>query len=101
MDIAEDGKVALEKALAGQYDLILMDMQMPKMDGYTVAQLIRTKNKKDIYGQRVIIIALTANALKKDAEKCIAAGCDYYLSKPVKKSVLLEMLQTATAQKIA
>lgn len=92
VDVAENGKVALEMAVAGRYDLILMDIQMPEMDGYTATQLIRARDKKDPQGNRLKIVALTANALQKDADKCLAAGCDAYLSKPIKKAVLLETL---------
>ncbi len=99
VEIAENGKIALDKATAGEYDLILMDMQMPEMDGYTATQSIRAYEKMHPEKRRVTIVALTANALQKDSEKCLAAGCDYYLVKPVKKNVLLEMIATATAPK--
>ena len=92
VDVAENGKVALEKTMEGKYDLILMDMQMPEMDGYTATQLIRARNQENVNGQRLIIVALTANVLQKDKDKCLAAGCDIYLSKPIKKAVLLETL---------
>ena len=67
-------------------------MQMPEMDGYTATKLIRAQDKKDIGGKRIKIVALTANALQKDSEKCIAAGCDAYLSKPIKKADLLKAI---------
>jgi signal transduction histidine kinase/FixJ family two-component response regulator len=89
VDVAENGRVALEmlvKAAAdGQpYDLLLTDMQMPEMDGYTLARLIRER------GSRMPIIALTAHAMAGDRQRCIAAGCDDYASKPIDKTALLE-----------
>lgn len=95
VDVAENGKVALEKTMVGKYDLILMDMQMPEIDGYTATRLIRAQD------QHLTIVALTANALKQDADKCLAAGCDLYLSKPIKKTVLLEVLQSIFSQQEA
>ena len=84
--IAEDGNQALQKVLAGQFDLILMDMQMPHMDGYEAASEIRKK------GITTPVVALTANAMKGDDKKCIEAGCDDYLAKPLDRGELFEML---------
>jgi CheY-like chemotaxis protein/HAMP domain-containing protein len=78
---ADNGKFALEKLEKEKYDLLLLDMQMPVMDGLTVLKQTREKgNHKDLY-----VIALTAHALKGDAEKYINAGCDDYISKPIDK----------------
>lgn len=93
LDFVENGKIAVDKVLSAHYDLVLMDMQMPEMDGYTAVQLIRSREQKEPDGRRLKIVALTANALQKDAEKCLAAGCDAYLSKPIKKTVLLEAMK--------
>ena len=81
-DVAVNGKIAVEKTLTISYDLILMDCQMPVMDGFeATAKIIEFEN---INNQKHIpIIALTANSLHGDKEKCIAAGMDDYLSKPV------------------
>jgi CheY-like chemotaxis protein/HPt (histidine-containing phosphotransfer) domain-containing protein len=84
--IAENGKVAVQKATESAYDLILMDMQMPEMDGATATAELRKR------GVRVPIIALTAHAMAEDRARCLAAGCTDYLSKPVHKEVLLNMV---------
>jgi CheY-like chemotaxis protein len=85
--IAEDGKETMEKVLAGQFDLIFMDMQMPRMNGYEAAKLLR---KKEI---TTPIVALTANAMKNDKEKCLESGCDGYLPKPIVHDQLVKMLE--------
>jgi PAS domain S-box-containing protein len=92
VDIAENGEVALQKFDPDAYDLVLMDMQMPVMDGYTATKMIREMEKTNNL-QATPIIALTANALKGDREKCLDAGCDEYVAKPVKKDKLLEVLR--------
>ncbi len=84
VSITHNGQEALEALLHNDFDLILMDCQMPIMDGYEAAQCIRSKGvvalKKDI---PIPIIAMTANAMEGDMEKCLEAGMDDYLSKPV------------------
>ena len=88
LDIAENGEVACEKFKSGRYDLILMDMQMPVMDGYAATRAIR--QWKHEHGRPPItIIALTAHALKGDEAKAFEAGCTAYLTKPIKKATLL------------
>ncbi|MFQ5449431.1 MAG: response regulator [Nitrospinaceae bacterium] len=92
VEIAENGEVAVRMFDPGNYDLILMDMQMPVMDGYTATRKIREREK--LSGRNPIpIIALTAHALKGDREKCLAAGCSDYIAKPVKKDKLLDIIQ--------
>lgn len=94
--IAENGKEAVEKFMKGSYDLILMDMEMPVLDGYDATKIIR---KWEAGALPVPIVALTAHSFKEDREKCIKAGCTDYLSKPVKKEDLLRVLQAAAAEK--
>lgn len=82
VDIAENGQVAVEKFKANAYDLILMDIQMPVMDGITATKAIRKIEKEKKLSNPVHIIAITANSLRDDRMKCIEAGMDDYLSKP-------------------
>jgi CheY-like chemotaxis protein/HPt (histidine-containing phosphotransfer) domain-containing protein/anti-sigma regulatory factor (Ser/Thr protein kinase) len=84
--IAEDGKEALQKALAHKFDLILMDIQMPHMNGYEATKALRAKEIT------TPIIALTAHAMKGDDKKCIKAGCDGYLTKPIDRRELLKQI---------
>ncbi len=92
VEVAENGAIALEKFIAGRYDLVLMDRQMPVMDGLTATRAIREWEKAN---QRPAtpIIALTASALKGDQEKFVAAGCTAYLTKPIKQDVLLQAIK--------
>ena len=84
--MANDGVEGVEAAHSRKFDIILMDMQMPRMNGYEAAQHLRAE------GFSVPIIAVTANAMKGDEEKCLQAGCDSYLSKPVDRKKLLDIL---------
>jgi CheY-like chemotaxis protein/HPt (histidine-containing phosphotransfer) domain-containing protein len=91
VDVAADGLEAVHAAARFRYDVILMDCQMPHMDGYAATTRLRAEMAG---GPRVPIIALTANALAGDVERCLAAGMDDYLSKPV----TLEQLRDALAR---
>ncbi|BCG26903.1 hypothetical protein TUM18999_50940 [Pseudomonas tohonis] len=84
---ARDGLEAIECYQREPFDLILMDMAMPNMDGYTATRLL-----KDEHGCNIPIIALTAHAMKGDREKCITAGADDYLAKPVSRQELIDLL---------
>ncbi|MDJ0811832.1 MAG: response regulator [Desulfobacterales bacterium] len=96
VDLAENGEEAVAAFARQVYDLILMDMQMPVMDGYEATRQIRRLEgpacSKHREARRVPIVALTANALKGDREKCLAAGADDYIPKPLKKHELLAMI---------
>ena len=87
VDIADNGKIALALSNTTAYDLILMDCQMPVLDGFDATQAIRAR-ENSIAGQRTKrrtpIIAITANALEGDRERCLAAGMDDYISKPIR-----------------
>jgi PAS domain S-box-containing protein len=96
LDTAEDGATALEKYRNGDYDLVLMDVQMPVMDGHSAARAIRDFERES--GRpRTPIYALTAFAFRDDAEKTRAAGCDGHLTKPIKKATLLALLEEMRA----
>jgi len=92
VEIAETGAIACEMFVAGHYDLVLMDRQMPVMDGLTATRKIRAWEQAN--GRPPTpIIALTASALKGDREKCLAAGCTAFLTKPIKQEVLLQAIK--------
>lgn len=86
-DVAPNGKVAVEKFSSNHYDLILMDIMMPEVDGLEATRMIR-EIEKQRGGKRTRIVALTANAMKEDKEKCFEAGLDDYISKPFKPADL-------------
>ena len=88
--IAENGKVALRMLQEQNFDLILMDVQMPEMGGFEATALIREKEERT--GHHIPIVAMTAHAMAGDRERCLDAGMDDYLAKPVAGSSLLEMV---------
>ena len=90
VDVANNGREALNMAFADHYDLVLMDVQMPEMDGIESTLAIRANENNN---QHLTIIAMTAHAMKGDRERCLAAGMDDYLSKPIQKKELEAMLE--------
>jgi signal transduction histidine kinase/CheY-like chemotaxis protein len=94
--IASNGKVAVEQWLAHPYDLVLMDCQMPELDGFEATRQIRARETAE--GVRVPIVALTANAMAGDRERCIAAGMDDYVSKPFTRAALTAVLDRWTGR---
>jgi len=91
LDTAENGAIAVDKFQSGTYDLVLMDVQMPIMDGYQATLTIRAWEREQGRAPTPII-ALTASALTEDVEKCQAAGFTSHLTKPIKKTTLLEAI---------
>jgi len=96
LDTAANGQEGLEKFIAGAYDLVFMDMQMPVMDGCTATSRIRQWERER--GRRPTpIIAVTANAGTSDREKCLRAGCDDFMTKPVPQEKLIEIVTRLSA----
>ncbi len=85
-DYAENGRLGVEFALKDSYDVVLMDIQMPVLDGYEATALLRKSSYKKP------IIALTANAMKEDRDKCLESGCNDYITKPFRKSEIYRIL---------
>ena len=97
VEIAVNGAIACEKFTAGNYDLVLMDRQMPVMDGHEAIARIR----KEPWGHKLKIIALTANAIQGDREKCLKAGADDYISKPVRVADVIRIMRKHLDRKVA
>jgi PAS domain S-box-containing protein len=89
VEVADNGQIAVEMAARQQFDVILMDMMMPVMDGLEATRRIRAEQTS----RRTPIIAMTANAMEADRERCLQAGMDDYLSKPIRAQELRQMLQ--------
>lgn len=98
VDVAVNGAAAVDALQAGAYDLVLMDMHMPEVDGLTAARRIRQLSND---AARVPIVALTANAMTSDRQKCIAAGMDDFISKPFEPNDLTEMIDKWAGDKSA
>lgn len=95
VDVARDGAEGIERARAGQPEIVLLDMNLPVMDGWTVAGALRA----DASTARIPIIALTAHAMAGDREKVLGAGCDDYHPKPVDFSRLLGQIEALCARR--
>jgi len=92
-EVAQNGKIALDmfaQSAEGHYDLILMDIQMPLMDGYTATREIRAMDRPD--AKKIVILAMTANAFKEDIDQAVKSGMNGHISKPVDETVLLRTI---------
>jgi CheY-like chemotaxis protein len=96
--LANDGEEAVAAAENGGFDLILMDVQMPKMSGLEAATAIRNRERGT--ARHVPIIAMTANAMKGDKERCLETGMDGYVSKPIQAGYLLETIAQFTSSAV-
>ncbi len=92
LDEAENGQVAVDKLLSGRYDLVLMDIQMPVMDGFSAVRRIRQWEQEN-GARRTPIIALTASAFDETVRKAVEAGCDSHLGKPLRRSTLMRVIR--------
>jgi signal transduction histidine kinase/ActR/RegA family two-component response regulator len=95
--VANDGVEAVEASAAGSYDLILMDCQMPRLDGFEATRAIR---QREAGGRRTPIVAMTANAMPDDRQRCLAAGMDDYVAKPIEQRELTDVLQRWIAPRV-
>ena len=92
LEVAENGVIALEKLQENDYDVVLMDCQMPVMDGYQCTEAIRS-GTSGVRDKHIPIIAMTAHAMSGDREKCIAAGMDDYITKPIEAKLFAKTIQ--------
>jgi len=97
IDLAENGLMAVEMWEKAEYDLVLMDVQMPWLDGFEATRAIREKEK--VRGGHTLIVAVTAHAHKEDEKRCLAAGMDAYISKPIDLKKSLQMISEIIKQK--
>jgi CheY-like chemotaxis protein len=93
VETAEDGRQAVEAVAREDYDLVLMDLHMPELDGFAATAAIRKREAAEGGGRHLPIVALTADALAGDAEKSLAAGMDDHLTKPLTPERLAAVLE--------
>jgi CheY-like chemotaxis protein len=86
VDFANNGKEGVQMAMSGHYDAVLMDIQMPVMDGYEATATLRKQ------GYKTPIIALTAHAMKEERDRCLKAGCDDHMTKPIDRRKLISQI---------
>jgi signal transduction histidine kinase/ligand-binding sensor domain-containing protein/DNA-binding response OmpR family regulator len=96
VDVVDNGRKAVEALIQNEYDMVLMDIQMPEMDGLEATRTIRAAG--EVLDARIPIIAMTANAMKGDREACLAAGMDDYISKPVTPKEIRKVLARQAAR---
>ena len=94
---ARNGMQGLKIAESQEVDLILLDINLPDIDGYEIARRLRSSTKAEL--AHIPIIAVTANAMKADAERCLDAGCDLYISKPIDIQELWETVEALVPSK--
>jgi two-component system, sensor histidine kinase and response regulator len=97
--VASDGRAAFEAFEQEQFDVVLMDIQMPGMDGFETTAAIREREK--LTGGHIPIIAMTAHALKGDQERCLSAGMDDYVSKPIRTGELISKIETVLTNNVS
>jgi CheY-like chemotaxis protein len=91
VEVARNGREAIDLLSQRRYDLVLMDCQMPEMDGFEATRIIRD-HSSTVLDHAVPVVAMTANAFPEDRERALACGMDDFLAKPVDRSVLVNML---------
>lgn len=97
VDIVDNGRLAVKAAATKKYDLILMDVQMPEMDGFEATKIIRSREAE--CERKNVIIAMTAHAMKGDKERCLEQGMNDYISKPFEPKILLGIIENWTKGK--
>lgn len=90
IDCAENGRVALERLQQNDYDLVLMDCRMPELDGYETTEIIR---RQETNGQHQVVVAMTANVLDDERQRCVEVGMDDYIAKPITLDTLQALLE--------
>jgi CheY-like chemotaxis protein len=97
--VAQNGREAVAFASRERFDLILMDIQMPEMDGYEATAAIREMERQT--GSHTPIVAMTAHAMKSDQDRCLAAGMDDYISKPIHLNELIQKITQFSASSLS
>lgn len=93
IDIAENGMIAVEKFRTEKYDLVLMDLHMPELDGFEATLKIREIEESEKRDQKVKIFAMTASAVSDDSDRCYAVGMDGYITKPFRAEEVIKALE--------